>query len=92
MDAVDVFLHGTAATVPSTECIDHRQYVLIIVNSHLVIFPQMEAVQKAGLTRHIGVSNFRVADLQLLLKTAKVKVRAPVQLLLWGRHVHAAPA
>eukprot|EP00891_Asterochloris_glomerata_P000289 jgi/Astpho2/289/fgenesh1_pm.00010_%23_20_t len=34
---------------------------------------QMEAVQKAGLTRHIGVSNFRVADLQLLLKTAKVK-------------------
>ena len=71
-----------------------RQPVLsvLIVAPHLSCVPQMEAVQRAGLARHIGVSNFRVADLQLLLKTAKVKVRAPVQLVLCGRHGRAAPA
>ena len=64
----------------------------MIIASHLSCVLQMEAVQRAGLTRHIGVSNFRVADLQLLLKSAKIKVRATVQLMLFSRQVHAALA
>ena len=70
----------------------HPVLNVLIIASHLSCVPQMEAVKRAGLTRYIGVSNFRMADLQLLLKTAKIKVRAPVQLILWGKHVHAAPA
>lgn len=33
---------------------------------------EMEAVQKAGLAKTIGVSNYRPQDLEAILKTAKV--------------------
>ncbi|KAI0967232.1 NADP-dependent oxidoreductase domain-containing protein [Xylaria arbuscula] len=36
------------------------------------IWAQMEAVQAAGKTRSIGVSNFEVEDFEIILKTAKV--------------------
>ncbi|KAI1299534.1 NADP-dependent oxidoreductase domain-containing protein [Xylaria venustula] len=36
------------------------------------IWTQMEAVQAAGKTRSIGVSNFEVEDFEIILKTAKV--------------------
>ncbi|KAI0456430.1 Aldo/keto reductase [Xylaria acuta] len=36
------------------------------------IWSQMEAVQAAGKVRSIGVSNFEVEDLEIILKTAKV--------------------
>ncbi|KAI0444303.1 Aldo/keto reductase [Xylaria telfairii] len=36
------------------------------------IWSQMEAVQAAGKARSIGVSNFEVEDLEIILKTAKV--------------------
>ena len=36
-----------------------------------------EAAKKAGLARHIGVSNFNTADLQTLLSTA----REPIEVL-----------
>lgn len=50
------------------------------------LWRQMEEVQAAGLTKSIGVSNFRVEDLQTILQSGKV-VPAVNQVCIYCRHI-----